>query len=98
MADGGHLGFDHSKIIARLIDKHLVDISCPGSSWPSENPPNIFANGTSGLILHYTPKATGYKLTGYKLKTIFCYYKVECIFAQIMLLTTCTLYTKGRTI
>ena len=55
MADGGHLGFDHSKIIARLTDKHLVDISYPGSSWPSlsEKPPqHIFANGTSGLILH----------------------------------------------
>ena len=41
MVDGGHHGFDHSKIIARLIDKHLVDFSCPGSSWPSlsENPP-----------------------------------------------------------
>ena len=35
MVNGGHRGFDHSKIIARLIDKHLVDISCPGSSWPS---------------------------------------------------------------
>ena len=53
MVDGG---FDHSKIIDRFTDKHLVDISCPGSSWPSlsEKPPqHIFANGTSGLILHY---------------------------------------------
>ena len=40
MVDGSHRGFDHSKIIARLTDKHL-DISCPGSSWPSlsEKPP-----------------------------------------------------------
>ena len=56
MVDGSHREFDHSKIIARLTDKHLVDISCPGSSWPSlsEKPPqHIFANGTSGMILHY---------------------------------------------
>ena len=41
MVDGSHRGFNHSKIIARLTDKHLVDISCPGSSWPSlsEKPP-----------------------------------------------------------
>ena len=56
MVDGSHRGFDHSKIIARLTDKHLVDISSPGSSWPSLSeklPQHIFANGTSGLILHY---------------------------------------------
>ena len=56
MVDGGQLGFDHSKIIARFTDKQLVDISCPGSSWPSlsEKPTqHIFVNGTSGLILHY---------------------------------------------
>ena len=41
MVGGNHREFDHSKIIARLTDKHLVDISCPGSSWPSlsEKPP-----------------------------------------------------------
>ena len=57
MVDGSHRGFDHSKISAGFTDKHLVDISCPGSSRPSlsEKPPkHIFANGTSGLILHYT--------------------------------------------
>ena len=49
MVDGSHREFDHSKIIARLTDKHLVDISCPGSSWPSlseKAPQHIFANGT----------------------------------------------------
>ena len=25
MADGGHFGFDDSRIVAKIMDKHLVD-------------------------------------------------------------------------
>ena len=32
MADGGHFGFDDSKIVARIMDKHLIDFSCLGSN------------------------------------------------------------------
>ena len=32
MADGGHFGFDDSRIVAKIMDKHLVDFSCLGSN------------------------------------------------------------------
>ena len=32
MADGGHFGFDDSRIVAKIMDKHLIDFSCLGSS------------------------------------------------------------------
>ena len=28
MADGGHFGFDDSRIVAKIMDKHLIDFSC----------------------------------------------------------------------
>ena len=32
MADGGHFGFDDSRIVAKTMDKHLIDFSCLGSN------------------------------------------------------------------
>ena len=32
MADGGHFGFDDSRIVAKIMDKHLIDFSCLGSN------------------------------------------------------------------
>ena len=32
MADGGHFGFDDSRIVSKIMDKHLIDFSCLGSS------------------------------------------------------------------
>ena len=51
MADGGHFGFDDSRIVTKIMDKHLVDFSCLGSSSPSSSekfPQHMFANGSSG--------------------------------------------------
>ena len=28
MADGGYFGFDDSRIVAKIMDKHLIDFSC----------------------------------------------------------------------
>ena len=27
MADGGHFGFDDTRIVAKIMDKHLIDFS-----------------------------------------------------------------------
>ena len=32
MEDGVHFGFDDSRIIAKIMDKHLIDFSCLGSN------------------------------------------------------------------
>ena len=32
MADGGHFGFVGSRIVAKIMDKHLIDFSCLGSN------------------------------------------------------------------
>ena len=32
MADGGHFGFDDSRIVAKIMDKHLIDFSSLGSN------------------------------------------------------------------
>ena len=28
----GHFGFDDSRIVAKIMDKHLIDFSCLGSN------------------------------------------------------------------
>ena len=51
MADGGHFGFDDSRIVAKIMDKHLIDFSCLGSNWPSSSekfPQHMFANRSLG--------------------------------------------------
>ena len=51
MADGGNFGFDDSRIVAKIMDKHLIDFSCLGSNLPSSSekiPQHMFANGSSG--------------------------------------------------
>ena len=32
MSDGGHFGFDDSRIVAMIMEKHLIDFSCLGSN------------------------------------------------------------------
>ena len=32
IADGGHFEFDDSRIVAKIMDKRLVDFSCLGSN------------------------------------------------------------------
>ena len=51
MADGGHFGFDDTRIVAKIMDKHLIDFSCLGSNRPSSSekfPQHMFAKGSSG--------------------------------------------------
>ena len=54
MADGGHIGFDHSVIRATLFEKHLGDFSCLGThllSCSEKFPQHHFANGSTGQVL-----------------------------------------------
>ena len=32
MANRGHFGFDDSRIVAKIVDKHLIDFLCLGSN------------------------------------------------------------------
>ena len=32
MANGGHFRFDDTRIVAKIMDKHLIDFSCLGSN------------------------------------------------------------------
>ena len=56
MADGGHFGFDDSRIVAKIMDKHLIDFSCLRSNLPNSSekfPQHMFANGSSGKEQDY---------------------------------------------
>ena len=48
MADGGHFGFDDSRIVAKIMDKHLIVFSCLRSNSSEKFPQHMFANGSSG--------------------------------------------------
>ena len=61
MADGGHFGFDDSRIVAKIMDKHLIDFSCLRSNCPNSSekfPQHMFANGSSGKGQDYNKKST----------------------------------------
>ena len=56
MADGRHIEFSRSAVSAMMVDKHLGDFSCPGTHWlagSEKRRQHLFANGTSGQVLHY---------------------------------------------